>query len=100
MAFDPLGGFSSGVSFSRLPSSMPSAASAMYSRNISALLLYLVKDGELTLDDTDELQAGVIVTSGGAVVHPALAPPAEPDPADPSAPESEEGAARVPGSAS
>jgi H+-translocating NAD(P) transhydrogenase subunit alpha len=59
-----------------LPSTMPTAASAMYARNVSALLLYLVKDGELALDPEDELQAGVIITRGGAVVHPALGPPA------------------------
>jgi H+-translocating NAD(P) transhydrogenase subunit alpha len=59
-----------------LPSTMPAAASAMYARNITALLLTLVKDGELALDADDELHAGVIITSGGAVVHPALAPPA------------------------
>ena len=57
----------------RLPSSMPAAASAMYSRNISSLLLYLVKDGELALDLSDDLQAGVVVTRDGSVVHPALA---------------------------
>ena len=60
----------------RLPSSMPAAASAMYSRNISSLLLYLVKDGELALDLSDDLQAGVVVTRGGSVVHPALVTPA------------------------
>jgi H+-translocating NAD(P) transhydrogenase subunit alpha len=60
----------------RLPSSMPAAASAMYSRNISSLLLYLVKDGELALDLSDDLQAGVVVTRDGRVVHPALATPA------------------------
>ena len=43
---------------------MPAAASAMYARNISALLLNLIKDGELALDPDDELHAGVIVTSG------------------------------------
>jgi NAD(P) transhydrogenase subunit alpha len=59
----------------RLPSSMPAAASAMFSRNISSLLLYLVKDGELTLDLSDDLQAGVVVTREGSVVHPALATP-------------------------
>jgi NAD(P) transhydrogenase subunit alpha len=64
-----------------LPSTMPAAASAMYARNISALLLYLVKDGELALDGGDELQAGVIITRDGAVVHPALAPPAPDSPA-------------------
>ncbi len=57
-----------------LPASMPAAASAMYARNVSALLLYLIKDGELVLDPDDELQAGVIVTSGGAIVHPAREP--------------------------
>jgi H+-translocating NAD(P) transhydrogenase subunit alpha len=62
------------VGASALPSSMPAASSAMYARNVSALLLYLVKDGELTLDPEDELQAGVIVTRDGTVVHPALAP--------------------------
>jgi len=60
----------------RLPSSMPAAASAMYSRNISSLLLYLVKDGELALDLSDDLQAGVVVTRDGSVVHPALTTPA------------------------
>jgi len=64
------------IGASALPSSMAAASSAMYARNVSALLLYLVKDGELVLDRDDELQAGVIVTSGGSVVHPALAPPA------------------------
>jgi NAD(P) transhydrogenase subunit alpha len=59
-----------------LPATMPTAASAMYARNISALLLNLVKDGELALDPDDELHAGVIITRDGAVVHPALAPPA------------------------
>jgi H+-translocating NAD(P) transhydrogenase subunit alpha len=61
-----------------LPATMPAAASAMYARNVSALLLYLVKDGELTLDTGDELQAGVIITRDGAVVHPALRPASEP----------------------
>jgi H+-translocating NAD(P) transhydrogenase subunit alpha len=98
-----------------LPSSMPAAASAMYARNVSALLLYLVKDGALALDDGDPLQAGVIVTRNGSIVHPALASPTaadtapdeppesgrpDPDPsAGPSPDEPQEGAARVPGTA-
>jgi len=91
-----------------LPSTMPAAASAMYARNVSALLLYLIKDGELALDAEDELQAGVIITRAGAVVHPALAPPesAPPGPAqsgpDPAATETAEagGTADVPGASS
>ncbi|HEY2288094.1 MAG TPA: Re/Si-specific NAD(P)(+) transhydrogenase subunit alpha [Streptosporangiaceae bacterium] len=62
-----------------LPSTMPTAASAMYARNISTLLQYLVKDGALALDRDDELQSGVLITHDGQVVHPALAP--EPEPA-------------------
>jgi H+-translocating NAD(P) transhydrogenase subunit alpha len=56
-----------------LPSSMAAAASAMYARNISALLLYMVKDGQLTVDLTDELVASVVITHSGEIVHPALA---------------------------
>jgi H+-translocating NAD(P) transhydrogenase subunit alpha len=82
------------IGASGLPSTMPAAASAMYARNISALLLYLVKDGELTLDDSDELQAGVIVTRDGAIVHPSLAPPEPKTSLEP-----EEGAAGVPDAA-
>jgi H+-translocating NAD(P) transhydrogenase subunit alpha len=62
-----------------LPSTMPTAASAMYARNISTLLQYLVKDGALALDRDDELQSGVLITYDGQVVHPALMP--EPEPA-------------------
>jgi NAD(P) transhydrogenase subunit alpha len=58
-----------------LPATMAAAASAMYSRNISSLLLYLVKDGELTIDLDDELVAGVVITHEGKIVHPALAAP-------------------------
>jgi NAD(P) transhydrogenase subunit alpha len=64
-----------------LPSTMSAAASAMYARNISALLLYLVKDGSLAIDLADDLQAGVVVSHDGRVVHPALAEPAGADPA-------------------
>jgi H+-translocating NAD(P) transhydrogenase subunit alpha len=56
-----------------LPSSVPTASSNAYSRNISALLLNLVSDGELKIDTSDEIQAGVVVTHDGQVVHPAVA---------------------------
>ncbi|MBO0825084.1 MAG: Re/Si-specific NAD(P)(+) transhydrogenase subunit alpha [Actinobacteria bacterium] len=60
------------IGAANLPSSMPTAASTMYARNITALLLYLVSDGALALDGDDELRAGVIVTRDGAIIHPAL----------------------------
>ncbi len=56
-----------------LPSTMPAAASAMYARNVSSLLLYLVKDGSLSVDLEDDLERGVVITYEGQVVHPALA---------------------------
>jgi H+-translocating NAD(P) transhydrogenase subunit alpha len=56
-----------------LAASVPTAASNAYSRNISALLLQLVNEGALNIDTTDEIQAGVVVTHGGEVVHPAVA---------------------------
>ncbi|HEX5188829.1 MAG TPA: NAD(P) transhydrogenase subunit alpha [Streptosporangiaceae bacterium] len=59
-----------------LPSSMAAAASTMYARNVSSLLLYMIKDGQFTVDLADELVAGVVVTHDGKVVHPALAAPA------------------------
>jgi NAD(P) transhydrogenase subunit alpha len=64
-----------------LPSTMPTASSAMYARNVSALLQYLVKDGVLAIDRDDDLQAGVVITHDGAVVHAALAEPAPAEPA-------------------
>jgi NAD(P) transhydrogenase subunit alpha len=61
-----------------LPATVPTAASNAYSRNISALLLHLVsasaaENRALAIDTTDEIQAGVVVTHGGEVVHPAVA---------------------------
>ena len=55
-----------------LPSTVPTAASNAYSRNISALLLHMVKDGELAIDTGDEIQAGVVIAHDGKVVHPAV----------------------------
>lgn len=52
-----------------LAASVPAAASAAYSHNISALLLNLLRDGALVIDLDDEIQAGVVVTYDGKVVH-------------------------------
>jgi proton-translocating NAD(P)+ transhydrogenase subunit alpha len=56
-----------------LPTTVPTAASAAYARNVTALLTYLVHDGQLAIDPADEIQAGVVVTHAGKVVHPAVA---------------------------
>jgi NAD(P) transhydrogenase subunit alpha len=68
-----------------LPATMPTAASAAYSRNISTLLEYMTSDGALAIDTSDEVQAGVVITHDGRVVHPGVAEliTAPPEPAGP-----------------
>jgi NAD(P) transhydrogenase subunit alpha len=61
------------VGADNLPATVPTAASNAYSRNISALLLYLTRDGELAIDTSDEIQAGVVIAHDGKVVHPGVA---------------------------
>ncbi len=61
------------VGADNLPATVPTAASNAYSRNISALLLHMTKDGALAIDTSDEIQAGVVITHDGKVVHEAVA---------------------------
>ncbi len=84
-----------------LPATMPTAASNAYSRNISALLQYLVSDGALAYDPSDEVHASVVITRDGRIVNQSVADllstepePAEPEPAElfAAGPDSEEGA--------
>jgi NAD(P) transhydrogenase subunit alpha len=56
-----------------LASTVGAAASAAYSRNISALLLHMVKDGSLVIDTSDEIQAGVVISHDATVAHPVVA---------------------------
>src|SRR5215469_15257115 len=56
-----------------LPSSVPTAASNAYSRNMTALLIHMTSDGSLAVDPEDEIQAGVVITHGGRVIHPGVA---------------------------
>jgi H+-translocating NAD(P) transhydrogenase subunit alpha len=55
-----------------LPASMPAGASAFYARNISALLLGMVKDGALILDFEDEVTKATVISQDGAVVSDAV----------------------------
>jgi H+-translocating NAD(P) transhydrogenase subunit alpha len=50
-----------------LPSSMPVHASQMYSKNISTLLLHLLKDGALNLNFEDDIVSGACVTHAGEI---------------------------------
>jgi NAD(P) transhydrogenase subunit alpha len=54
-----------------LPATMPAGSSQFYARNISSLLLHLVKDGALNLDFSEEITAGTVITHAGAVVQEA-----------------------------
>ena len=51
-----------------LPASMPAGASQFYARNISSLLLGMIKDGALDLDFEDEVTKSTVITQGGAVI--------------------------------
>jgi NAD(P) transhydrogenase subunit alpha len=55
-----------------LAATVPTAASAAFSRNIAALLRHMVHEGALTLDLNDEILAGVVITQAGVVVHPGV----------------------------
>jgi NAD(P) transhydrogenase subunit alpha len=55
-----------------LPAKMPAGASAFYARNISALLLGMIKDGALHLDFEDEVTKSTVISHGGSVVSEAV----------------------------
>ncbi|HTW20173.1 MAG TPA: NAD(P)(+) transhydrogenase (Re/Si-specific) subunit alpha, partial [Mycobacteriales bacterium] len=57
-----------------LPSLAATSASTAYSRNLTSLLGVLITDGEVSINLEDEIQAGVVMTHAGQVVHPALQP--------------------------
>jgi H+-translocating NAD(P) transhydrogenase subunit alpha len=57
------------IGWFNLASSVPYHASQMYSRNVTAFLLHLVKDGKLSLDTNDEIVRETLLTQGGEVVN-------------------------------
>ncbi len=64
-----------------LPASMPAGASQFYARNISNLVIGMIKDGALHLDFEDEVTKATVITNGGAVVSEAVSKLLEPAPA-------------------
>jgi NAD(P) transhydrogenase subunit alpha len=60
------------VGETNLASSIPTDASAMFSKNVVTLVRHLVKDGALQLDLADEITKGTLVAHGGAVVNEAV----------------------------
>lgn len=55
-----------------LPSNMPVHTSEMFSKNLFNFIGPFIKDGVLTLDDTDEVLTGATLTRGGEVKHPTV----------------------------
>ena len=51
-----------------LPATMPAGASAFYARNISSLLLGMIKDGAVHLDFEDEVTKSTVITHDGAIL--------------------------------
>jgi NAD(P) transhydrogenase subunit alpha len=61
-----------------LPASMPAGASAFYARNISNLLLGMVKDGALHLDFEDEVTKSTVISHAGTLLSEAVTKLLEP----------------------
>ena len=51
---------------------VPFHASQMYAKNVATLLLHLYKDGELVIDDQDEVVSGTMLCQNGELVHPRI----------------------------
>ncbi|MEB3235852.1 MAG: NAD(P) transhydrogenase subunit alpha [Cyanobacteriota bacterium] len=69
-----------------LPSSLAQHASALYARNLLALVQHLLQGEELTLDPDDPILAGCLITHGGTCLRADLLPgqpPLAPRSADP-----------------
>jgi len=64
-----------------LPASMPAGASAFYARNISTLLLGMLRDGALHLDFEDEVTKATVITHDGSIVSESVRKLLEPAPA-------------------
>jgi NAD(P) transhydrogenase subunit alpha len=63
-----------------LPATMPVGSSQFYARNISALLLSMVKDRALNLDFDDEVTRATVITNGGSVIAESVKKLLEPAP--------------------
>ena len=52
-----------------LAATMPTHASLLFSRNLTAFLLAFTKDERFVLDQADDIQQGALITHDGSVVH-------------------------------
>ena len=56
-----------------LPATVPVHASQLYSRNVTAFLNLVVKDGQLSIDPKDDVVGPSCVTHAGAFVNERVA---------------------------
>lgn len=56
-----------------LPATVAHDASLLYSRNLLALLMLLLRDGQLAVREDDEVVRGTLLTHGGKIVNEAVA---------------------------
>lgn len=78
------------VGHPNIPATMPADSSAMYARNVAALLLDISKEGKVEIDLTHDVMSGAVLTHEGKIHHrptaealgvePAPPPPAKPEP--------------------
>ncbi len=52
-----------------VPAAMPTHASTLFSRNLTAFVLAFTRDKAFVLDPTDDIQQGALITHAGQVVH-------------------------------
>ena len=57
------------IGHTNLPASVPTDASILYSRNVSALLLHITKKAALSLDLADDITRGTLLTHAGEILH-------------------------------
>ena len=57
------------VGTKNVPSTVPVHASQLYSRNVTNLLMHLLKDGKVALDFEDEITRETCVTHAGKIVN-------------------------------
>ncbi len=57
------------IGYPNMPASTPADASLLYARNIQALLLSVVSEGEVVLNLEDEILDGTLLTHNGEVRH-------------------------------
>ncbi len=52
-----------------IPGMLPTSSTWMFSHNIYQLVKYLTKDGQIVLDKSDDIVAGILTTIDGEIVH-------------------------------